>query len=128
MKKRLLAIGVLLFSFSVACFAQLNQNPCKFLGNITTRGQIQPNVGGRRYEALWDQLTCENESKWGSIVNCKVSSAQEGVQKWNWKNSDAHYKWCKENGVLFKFHCLLWTSQLPSCLANCSASELKQQV
>lgn len=128
MKKRLLAIGVLLFSFSVACFAQLNQNPCKFLGNITTRGQIQPNVGGLRYEALWDQLTCENESKWGSIVNCKVSSAQEGVQKWNWKNSDAHYKWCKENGVLFKFHCLLWTSQWPSCLANCSASELKQQV
>lgn len=128
MKKRLLAIGVLLFSFSVACFAQLNQNPCKFLGNITTRGQIQPNVGGLRYEALWDQLTCENESKWGSIVNCKVNSAQEGVQKWNWKNSDAHYKWCKENGVLFKFHCLLWTSQWPSCLANCSATELKQQV
>ncbi len=128
MKKRLLTIGVLLFSFSVACFAQLNQNPCKFLGNITTRGQIQPNVGGLRYEALWDQLTCENESKWGSIVNCKVNSAQEGVQKWNWKNSDAHYKWCKENGVLFKFHCLLWTSQWPSCLANCSATELKQQV
>ena len=128
MKKRLLAIGVLLFSFSVACFAQLNQNPCKFLGNITTRGQIQPNVGGLRYEALWDQLTCENESKWGYIVNCKVNSAQEGVQKWNWKNSDAHYKWCKENGVLFKFHCLLWTSQWPSCLANCSATELKQQV
>ena len=128
MKKRLLTIGVLLFTFIVASFAQLNQNPCKFLGNITTRGQIQPNVGGLRYEALWDQLTCENESKWGSIVNCKVSSAQEGVQKWNWKSSDAHYKWCKENGVLFKFHCLLWTSQWPSCLANCSASELKQQV
>ena len=128
MKKRLLAIGVLLFSFCVASFAQLNQNPCKFLGNITTRGQIQPNVGGLKYEALWDQLTCENESKWGSIVNCKVSSAQEGVQKWKWGDSDAHYKWCKENGVLFKFHCLLWTSQWPSCLADCSASELKQQV
>lgn len=128
MKKRLLAIGVLLFSFCVASFAQLNQNPCKFLGNITTNGQIQPNVGGLKYEDLWDQLTCENESKWGSIVNCKVSSAQEGVQKWNWGDSDAHYKWCKENGVLFKFHCLLWTSQWPYCLENCSASELKQQV
>lgn len=128
MKKRLLAIGVLLFSFCVASFAQLNQNPCKFLGNITTSGQIQPNVGGLRYEALWDQLTCENESKWGTIVNCKVSSAQEGIQKWNWTKSDAHYKWCKENGVLFKFHCLLWSSQWPYCLENCSASELKQQV
>ncbi|MEE1542459.1 MAG: endo-1,4-beta-xylanase [Paludibacteraceae bacterium] len=98
------------------------------MGNITTSGQIQPNVGGLRYEALWDQLTCENESKWGSIVNCKVSSAQEGVQKWNWEASDNHYKWCKENGVLFKFHCLLWTSQWPYCLENCSATELKQQV
>ena len=128
MKKRLLAIGVFLFSFSVASFAQLNQNPCKFLGNITTRGQIQPNVGGLKYEDLWDQLTCENESKWGSIVNCKVSSAQEGIQKWNWKNSDAHYNWCKENGVLFKFHCLVWTSQFPSCLKGVTGSELKKQV
>ena len=128
MKKRLLAIGVFLFSFSVASFAQLNQNPCKFLGNITTRGQIQPNVGGLKYEDLWDQLTCENESKWGSIVNCKVSSAQEGIQKWNWKSSDAHYKWCKENGVMFKFHCLVWTSQFPSCLKGVTGSELRKQV
>lgn len=108
--------------------AQLNKNTCKFLGNITTRGNIQPNAGSLRYEALWDQLTCENESKWGSIVNCKVSSAQEGIQKWNWRSSDAHYKWCKENGVLFKFHCLVWTSQFPTCLNGVTGNELKQQV
>ena len=108
--------------------AQLNQNTCKFLGNITTNGQIQPNTGGLKYEDLWDQLTCENESKWGSIVNCKVNSAQEGVQKWNWRSSDAHYKWCKENNVLFKFHCLVWTSQFPSCLKGVKGSELKEQV
>ncbi len=127
MKKILFSIVASLLLIGQAQ-AQLNKNTCKFLGNITTRGQIQPNVGGLKYEDLWDQLTCENESKWGSIVNCKVSSAQEGIQKWNWKSSDAHYNWCKQNGVLFKFHCLLWTSQWPSCLANCSASELKQQV
>lgn len=108
--------------------AQLNQNTCKFLGNITTSYNIQPGVGNLKYEDLWDQLTCENETKWGSIVNCKVSSAQEGIQKWNWKTADAHYKWCKDNGVLFKFHALLWTSQWPTQLANCSPSELKQQV
>lgn len=108
--------------------AQLNKNTCKFLGNITTRGQIQPNVSGLKYEAMWDQLTCENESKWGEIVNCKVSSAQEGIQKWKWSSSDSHYKWCKQNNVLFKFHCLVWTSQFPSVLSNCSPSELKQQI
>lgn len=108
--------------------AQLNQNTCKFLGNITTSGQIQPNVGGLKYEDLWDQLTCENESKWGSIVTCKVNSAQEGIENWNWTSAESHYKWCKKNGVLFKFHALLWTSQWPTCLASCSASELRQQV
>ncbi|MCQ2188506.1 MAG: endo-1,4-beta-xylanase [Paludibacteraceae bacterium] len=127
MKKFLFSIATLLFIGQA--HAQLaKDNKCKFLGNITTRGQIQPNVGGLKYEALWDQLTCENESKWGSIVNCKVSSAQEGIQKWNWKSADSHYNWCKQNGVMFKFHALLWTSQWPTCLASCSPAELKQQV
>lgn len=120
-------IAAILMSIGMAN-AQLNKNSCKFLGNITTRGNIQPNAGSLRYEALWDQLTCENESKWGTIVNCKVSSAQEGIQKWNWRSSDAHYKWCKENGVLFKFHCLVWTSQFPTCLNGVTGNELKQQV
>lgn len=126
-KKLITLVAASLFGVGIAN-AQLNKNTCKFLGNITTRGNIQPNAGSLRYEALWDQLTCENESKWGSIVNCKVSSAQEGIQKWNWRSSDAHYKWCKENGVLFKFHCLVWTSQFPTCLNGVTGNELKQQV
>ena len=100
MKKVLLSIAASFLLIGQAQAQLAKDNKCKFLGNITTRGQIQPNVGGLKYEALWDQLTCENESKWGTIVNCKVNSAEEGVQKWNWKSSDAHYKWCKENGVL----------------------------
>ncbi|MBO7606608.1 MAG: endo-1,4-beta-xylanase [Paludibacteraceae bacterium] len=126
-KKLITLVAASLFGVGIAN-AQLNKNTCKFLGNITTRGNIQPNAGSLRYEALWDQLTCENESKWGTIVNCKVSSAQEGIQKWNWRSSDAHYKWCKENGVLFKFHCLVWTSQFPTCLNGVTGNELKQQV
>ena len=126
-KKFITLIASVLMGVGIAD-AQLNKNSCKFLGNITTRSQIQPNAGSLRYEDLWDQLTCENESKWGSIVNCKVSSAQDGVDKWNWKSCDAHYKWCKENGVLFKFHCLVWTSQFPSCLKGVTGNELKQQV
>ncbi len=128
MKKVLFSIVASLLLIGQAQAQLAKNNKCKFLGNITTSYQIQPNVGNLKYEELWDQLTCENESKWGSIVNSKVSSAQEGVQKWNWKSADSHYNWCKQNGVLFKFHALLWTSQWPSCLASCSPSELKQQV
>lgn len=111
-----------------AANAQLNKNTCKFLGNITTSGQIQPGVGNLRYEDLWDQLTCENESKWGTIVRGKVKDVNEALSKWNWTSADNHYKWCKQNGVLFKFHALLWTSQWPTDLANCSPSELREQV
>ena len=128
MRKLLFSIAASLLLVGQAQAQLAKDNKCKFLGNITTRGQIQPNVGGLKYETLWDQLTCENESKWGTIVNCTVSSAEEGVKKWNWNSSDAHYKWCKQNGVLFKFHCLVWTSQFPSCLKGVTGSKLKEQV
>ena len=108
--------------------AQINKNSCKFLGNITTHNQIQPNAGSLRYENLWDQLTCENETKWGVVVKSKVNSGQEGVDKWDWSTPDAHYRWCKANGVMFKFHCLVWTSQFPSCLKGVKGEELKKQV
>ena len=55
----------------------------EFLGNITTRGQVQPNVGGLRYENLWDQLTPENETKWGSIANKEVQSVDEALSLTN---------------------------------------------
>ena len=34
----------------------------KFLGNITTRGQVQSDFG-----TYWNQITAENECKWASI-------------------------------------------------------------
>ncbi len=126
-KKLITLVAASLLGIGIAD-AQINKNTCKFLGNITTRGQIQPNVSGLKYEDMWDQLTCENETKWGEIVNCTVSSAEEGIQKWRWSSADSHYKWCKQNNVLFKFHCLVWTSQFPSCLKGISASELKKQI
>lgn len=127
MKRLFTLISAALLSVG-SMYAVINQNSCKFLGNITTSGQIQPNAGGLRYEDLWDQLTCENETKLDAIVNCTVNSGQEGVQKWSWTTADSHYNWCKKNGVMFKFHALLWTSQFPKIWQDLSASELKKQV
>ena len=39
--------------------AQLSTNPDKFLGNITTGGQVCP--PGIEYADLWNQITPENE-------------------------------------------------------------------
>ena len=126
--KKILFLICLFVLASVSSQAQINHNTCKFLGNITTYGQIQPNAGDLTFEGLWDQLTCENESQWGNIVKCKVSSAAEGVQKWNWRACDAHYQWCKDHGVLFKFSTLLCASHFPSCLKDVTGNALKQQI
>ena len=40
--------------------AQLNTNPDKFLGNITTGFQID--YGKEKFYQLWDQITPENET------------------------------------------------------------------
>lgn len=126
--KKILSLICLFVLASVSSQAQINHNTCKFLGNITTYGKIEPDAGDLTFEGLWDQLTCENESKWGNIVTCTVSSAAEGVEKWNWRACDAHYQWSRDHGVLFKFKALLWTYDFPSCLKNVKGNELKKQV
>lgn len=118
----MLVIGLFCVNFSIN--AQLaKDNKCKFLGNITTMGQIRSD-----YTSMWNQLTPENESKWGVIANKRVSSVDEALRSWNWGSCDKHYNECKQKGIMFKFHVLIWTSQYPSYLQNLSASEIKEQV
>ncbi|MET0342333.1 MAG: non-reducing end alpha-L-arabinofuranosidase family hydrolase [Polyangiales bacterium] len=77
----------------------------KFVGNITTRGAVRPG-----FAELWDQITPENEGKWGSV---------EGVRdRMNWAPLDAAYAYAKQNGIVFKAHTMVWGSQQPSWLAD----------
>lgn len=55
---------LLLLLISMSASAQLSKNPDKFLGNITTRYQVDAGGGVPQYYTLWNQITCENESKW----------------------------------------------------------------
>lgn len=113
MKKTTLLAGAILLSFlgTGKVKAQLNTNPDKFLGNITTRGQV--NGGGYEFKTKWNQLTCENETKWSSVQG-------GGPNSWNWGGADNAYNYCKNNGLLFKFHCLAWGSQYPGWIENLS--------
>ena len=80
MKKRfLLSFPAVLLS-AVCCWlpaskaqAQLSSNPDKFLGNITTRYQVDAGGGVAPFWQLWNQITCENESKWGSVEGTRNS-------------------------------------------------------
>ena len=112
-------MSVLLLSLvSVAAHAQLSSNPDKFLGNITTRYQIDVQ-GIEPYWKMWNQITCENESKWGSVEGDRGS--------FNW-GCDNAVNYARNHNFLFKFHALIWGSQYPNWLSNLSASERFQAI
>ena len=87
----------------------------KFVGNITTNGQVRSDFG-----TYWNQITAENECKWASV---------EGTRgKYNFNGCKNAYNWAKNNGGHFKFHALVWGSQYPSWLNGLSADETKKAI
>ena len=87
----------------------------KFVGSITTRGQVRSDFG-----TYWNQITAENECKWASI---------EGTRgRYNWSGCDAAYNWAKQNGAHFKFRALVWGSQYPNWLNGISTDETKKAI
>jgi endo-1,4-beta-xylanase len=87
----------------------------KFVGNITTGGQVRSD-----FATYWNQITPENEGKWGSV---------EGTRnKMNWAGVDRVYEYAKQHGIKFKQHTFVWGSQQPNWLAGLSAAEQKAEV
>jgi len=110
-------VSAALLGGAVSAFAGpgMADGGAKFLGNITTRGQVQSDFG-----TYWNQITAENECKWASI---------EGTRgKYNWSGCDACYNWAKKNGGKFKFHALVWGSQYPNWLNGLSTDETKKAI
>lgn len=104
MKKQLLAM-LLLGTIAVSASAQslpaaLSSNPNKFLGNITTRGSVEAGGGVPQYYTLWNQITCENESKWSSVEGNRGN--------FNWVGADNAFNYAKQHGFTHKFHALVW--------------------
>ena len=108
----------LLCMFSSNANAQLSKNKDKFLGNITTRGSV--NYGDEPFYTLWNQITCENETKWSSV--------QGNRNSFSWGGADNAYNYAKNNGFPFKFHTLVWGSQFPSWIRDLSAKERYQAI
>lgn len=87
----------------------------KFVGNITTRGQVRSDFG-----TYWNQITAENECKWASIEGSRGN--------YNFSGCKAAYDWAKNNGGHFKFHALVWGSQYPNWLGNLSENDTKTAI
>jgi endo-1,4-beta-xylanase len=87
----------------------------KFLGNITTRSQVRSD-----FSMYWDQITPENEGKWGSI---------EGTRnQMNWSGLDRVHDYAKQHNIVFKQHNFVWGNQQPGWLNGLSANQQKAEV
>lgn len=111
--QRVVFIGILLLGFTLQ--AQPAKGANKFLGNITTNGKIRSDFG-----EYWNQVTGENETKWGSV---------EGTRdKMNWQGTDSIADYAKKNGIVWKFHCLVWGSQYPRWMDKLSQTEQLEEI
>lgn len=111
MKRIRKCICVCLLTAAVPAAAQLSSNPDKFLGNITTSGQVD--WGSERFYQLWNQITPENETKWNSVQG-------GGQDSWNWGSIDNIATYARNHHFPFKFHTLVWGSQYPGWVRDLS--------
>jgi endo-1,4-beta-xylanase len=87
----------------------------KFCGNITSLGKVRSD-----FSSYWDQITPENEGKWGSV---------EGTRnQMNWAPLDAVYDYAKQHHIPFKQHNFVWGAQQPGWIAGLSQSEQRAEV
>ena len=96
-------------------FAQISSNPYKFLGNITTSGNVEAGGGIPSYYKLWNQITCENESKWSSVEGSRGN--------FNWSGADRAFNYAKQHNFTYKFHALVWGAQYPGWLESLSPKD-----
>jgi GH35 family endo-1,4-beta-xylanase len=87
----------------------------KFVGNITTQNQVRSDFTNH-----WDQITPENEGKWGS-----VESARDQM---NWSAVDAIVDFARQNSIPFKQHTFVWGDQAPSWLDSLSQDEQRDEI
>ena len=91
----------------------------KFVGNITTGNSVDPS--GLTYHKYWDQITPENQGKWGSVQSSPTSS-------FNWSSLDTISAYTKTNNIIFKHHCFFWGSQQPSPMSSITEAEAENWV
>jgi endo-1,4-beta-xylanase len=95
--------------------AQPAKGANKFLGNITTRGAVRSD-----FLTYWNQITPENETKWGSVERTR--------DQMSWSGADAVSNFSKQNGIPWKFHTLAWGSQYPSWISGLSQADQLAEV
>lgn len=89
--------------------------PPFFVGNITTSGGVRSD-----FTQYWDQITPENEGKWGSVESTR--------DNYNWGGLDAAYNYAKQHNIPFKQHTMVWGSQYPNWITSLSPAEQAAEI
>ncbi|MBO4719371.1 MAG: endo-1,4-beta-xylanase [Prevotella sp.] len=114
MNKKLSILTIIALFGGMNVSAQLSTNKDKFLGNITTEYNVD--WGKEKFYTLWNQITCENESKWDAIEGSRRGS-------FNFSGSDRAYNYAKQHNFPFKYHTFIWGGQYPTWLNSLSKEE-----
>lgn len=109
---RVLALAIAASTFSFAGVGMAD-GAAKFLGNITTTGEIPEDFG-----TYWNQITAEYECTWINV--------EKERGKYDWSGCDLAYNWAKANNAHFTFHTLLWGSLKPEWLNKLDVDETKK--
>jgi len=112
--KKVFSTLLCLSIFCLSLQAQLGKCKGKYLGNIIAYSTPS------NYSTLWNQVTSENGSKWGSVEGTKG--------KYDFANSDLAYNWAKNNGGMFKYHNLMWGAQTPNWVSSATVAELQVSI
>ncbi len=88
----------------------------KFLGNVFGSISGVP----LNYDLYWNQITPENNGKWGSVEGTKNS--------YSWTRLDEIYNYAINNFHHFRFHTLVWGQQYPSWITSLDSASQYQEV
>jgi endo-1,4-beta-xylanase len=114
-KNYLLIIFLTGILFPTQSYSQpLAYGKSKFVGNVIHTGY---NIESY-FSSYWDQVTPENDGKWGSV------ESSPGV--YNFTALDKDYNYALENGFPYKHHNLIWGSQQPTFMTDGSLDSAQE--
>jgi endo-1,4-beta-xylanase len=87
----------------------------KFIGNITTSGAVRAD-----FNKYWNQITPENEAKWGSVERSR--------DVYDWSGTDRVYAYARQHKIPVKAHTFVWGSQFPSWINSLSATDQAAEI
>ncbi|HEU4324295.1 MAG TPA: endo-1,4-beta-xylanase [Roseiflexaceae bacterium] len=110
-----LLVAAALVYTSLATHAPPSRAASRFLGNIYYGGREPVN-----FSRYWNQVTPENDGKWGSVERSR--------DVYSWAGVDSAYNYARSRGYPFKFHNFVWGTQQPSWITSLSAADQRAEV